>query len=917
MKAQPSEYEVEFFREQGFKRYKCSVCGANFWSKVPRRTCEDAPCSPYTFLTEKLSTRALRLSEARESFLKFFEERGHERVEPRPVVARWREDLYLTIASIVVFQPHVTSGIVPPPANPLVISQPCIRLEDIDHVGYTLGRHLTGFEMAAHHAFNYPDKMVYWKNETVKLAFEYFTSVIGIPEEVIVFKESWWEGGGNAGPCFEVVAGGLELATLVFMKYKVVNGEYVEMPMKIVDTGYGVERITWFTQRAATGFHAIYGSLVSDYAKILGVELDEEVLKALSVKAALIDPSNPATVERVAREVSEQIGVNYKDILDLVEKARHVFTLLDHGRTIAWMLADGIVPSNTGEGYLARLVIRRALRALSLLQADVSFAELVEMQVKYWSKEYPKLVLEKDYVLDAIRVEEERFSAVLRRAESIVAKILKKKKTLSLDDLILLYDSHGIPPEIASNIAKKRGVLVEVPANFYEVVAARHGASSTIVRRSEKTKLPQSIAEWAHGLKPTRLMFHEDPYLKSFEAKVEAVKEEYVVLDKTAFYPEGGGQKCDEGIIYSPNGETYKVLYVGKVGDVVVHKLDRKPNLKPGDEVKCVIDWSRRYRLMKHHTATHIVLAAARSVLGRHVWQAGAEKDVDKARLDITHHKALTEEELKLIEREANRIVELNIDVRTCYMDRNEAEAKYGFTLYQGGVPLGPKIRIVEIPNVDVEACFGTHVSRTGELGGIKIIKADKIQDGVIRLEYVAGTSLVDYTSRLAGTLAEVARTLGSSVDDVEKRARTIVEEQARMKRMISKYREKLLSMLIQQILGDAKDVDGVRLYLAVDEIGDPELRRKVLIDATSKDPRLVLVMCYSSERGLVVEVSVGQEAVKKVRADQLVRALSSIGGRGGGRENHAVCTVKASFEEVKQEVEKIVKRICSSERTS
>ena len=183
MRVDPSIYEVRMFREREYKRQRCGICGEFFWSLKERDECGDAPCSDYTFFDMKIGSAPLTVKEARDKFLNFFKRKGHEVLDPYPVVARWRDDLYLTIASIIVFQPHVTSGMVPPPANPLVIAQPCIRLEDLDSVGYTFGRHLTSFIMGGHHAFNYPDRKVYFTHETVDLAREFFTSEIGIPEE--------------------------------------------------------------------------------------------------------------------------------------------------------------------------------------------------------------------------------------------------------------------------------------------------------------------------------------------------------------------------------------------------------------------------------------------------------------------------------------------------------------------------------------------------------------------------------------------------------------------------------------------------------------------------------------------------------------------------------------------------------------
>jgi len=217
-----SKLATRYLQERGYRRYRCRVCGSYFWSLVERDTCGDSPCQPYEFLNNSpVRNRPENLIDTREKYLRFFEKRGHTIIPRYPVVAaRWREDVYLVGASIYVFQPWVTSGIVPPPANPLVISQPCIRFTDIDIVGRS-GRHLTGFEMMAHHAFNYPDKHVYWIEETVQLAHEFFTKELGIPEEEITYKESTWMGGGNAGECFEVLVRGLEVATLVFMHYKV------------------------------------------------------------------------------------------------------------------------------------------------------------------------------------------------------------------------------------------------------------------------------------------------------------------------------------------------------------------------------------------------------------------------------------------------------------------------------------------------------------------------------------------------------------------------------------------------------------------------------------------------------------------------------------------------------------------------
>ncbi len=826
-----SEYRLRFFDEIGFQRRKCKVCGTPFWSKE-KEVCGDAPCQDYEFFDIPVK-RSLSFKEAREAFLNFFKRHGHEILPPRPVVARWREDLYLTIASIVVFQPHVTKGIVPPPANPLVISQPCIRLEDIDSVGITLGRHMTGFEMGGHHAFNYPDKYVYWKEETVRLAYEFFTEEIGVPPEHITFKESWWEGGGNAGPSFEVAIEGLEVATLVFMQYEVVGEkQYKPMNMKIVDTGYGIERIAWLTQKTPTAFHAVYGDLLTQFHKKLGVEEPpREMLYSLARAAGRIDPEDPKTLEVAYKEASERTGLKVEEIRELHNKVALVYQVLDHTRTIMWMLGDGIVPSNSGEGYLARLVIRRAIRALEKLGYPVSLKTLVKMQLEYWRDEYPRVWKARGYVLEAVELEEERYRETLERGKRLVERILKRKKSLSVDDLIELYDSHGVPPDIVKEIAERRGVKVEVPHNFYALVASRHSKPAK-VREGEKARLPQEVIEWAKNFPETRRLFHEDPYLREFEAKVIGKKGKYVILDQTAFYPLGGGQINDTGKLISDNKE-FNVIDVQKVGNVIVHVLDKEYD--GGERVRGVIDWIRRYRAMRHHTATHILLGAARKLLGEHVWQAGAEKTPEKARLDITHHKPLTEEEVRKLEEMVNKVIDERRAVKTMTLPRNEAESRYWFTIYQGGVPMDKEIRLVEIEGWDVQACFGTHLRNTGEVGSFKIINVSKIQDGVIRLEYVAATRVAEEYMKLEDEVKEAAKLIKSDLKTFSKRFKSFVKESERNKKLLNEYRK----ILVNELLKNAKREDGL-LIVKVD-VDDQELIQELLRRGSEKGITVVI----------------------------------------------------------------------------
>ncbi|HDO19550.1 MAG TPA: alanine--tRNA ligase [Thermoplasmatales archaeon] len=691
------ELDLNFFKEKGFIRRKCKSCGSYFWTlDRDSNLCGDQPCVDFSFIGKPPTKRSFSISEMREAFLSFFEKRGHIRIKPYPVVARWRKDIYLTIASIADFQPHVTSGIASPPANPLVVSQPSIRLNDLEEVGVS-GKHLTIFEMMGHHAFNSKENFVYWTEETVSYCHEFLCKELGIDESEITYKESIWEGGGNAGPCLEVLVDGLEVATLVFMNLRedengdflVNEKKYSEMPLKVVDTGYGLERLTWISH----GSKAIYDVLYP------------EIIKWLF--------DNSRNMDKHA-----------------------IYALADHTKCIAFMLGDGIVPSNVRAGYLARLMIRRCLRFMKRLEIDAPLYDIVEMHIAYLKGDFPHLEKSKSRIKEILSIETEKYEETLARGVRLIERFLDENKTLDRDTLIYLYDAHGIHPEMVKRIAGEKGIDVEVPKDFDSLVAELHSREVKEEKKKE-IKLP--------NLPPTRLLYYEDAYLRRFKANViwsgKTENDFLLVLDKTAFYPEGGGQPSDQGIIIV-DGKEVNVKYVEKQGDVVIHHVDY--SIEKGKTVEGTIDWSRRYSLMKHHTGTHIINSACRHVLGEHVWQAGSQLDVSEARFDFSHYKPLSEKEIREIERVANDFVRKGIEVNKEVLDRSVAEQRYGIRLYQGGVPESRFIRVINIPGVDVEACGGTHLDNTSEVERIKIVKSERIQDGVNRLVFVAGLENVE-----------------------------------------------------------------------------------------------------------------------------------------------------------------------------
>ena len=507
----PDEFALNFFKEEGITRQPCPRCKSWFWAKPGRETCGEVPCSPYTFLDNSPMKRNCTLHEMRQLFLEYFEERDHTIIRPYPIVARWRDDVYLVGASIMDFQPYVIEGTVPPPANPLVVSQPSVRFTDIENVGPTAGRHLTIFEMGGAHAFNYPDHEVYWKEDCVRYHHKLLTEVLGVPSEMISYKEHFWSGGGNAGPDLEGIVAGLEISTLVFMRYKVENETLVPMKIRTVDTGYGIERWTWMSQGSPTGFHAIYGSLLDTLFNLTGVEDNTELSRMLSLAAGANDVTTMAGREASYGWIAEKTGLEISKVWEKITSLEAVFALADHTKTASFLLADGVVPSNIGGGYLARLIIRRAARLARQFGIENKLEEIVEMQVKHWGTTFPAVREMRGEILDALRVELRKYQETIAKGSEMVVRLAKELSSMGehkipLGPLIQLYDSHGLSPEIVKEVAEKAGVEVEVPDNFLTLVAERH------LKPAQKTKAENAdkLAGLVKGLMPTRTLYYED-----------------------------------------------------------------------------------------------------------------------------------------------------------------------------------------------------------------------------------------------------------------------------------------------------------------------------------------------------------------------------------------------------------------------
>jgi len=874
------EYRLDFFVDEGFQRKKCEKCGKFFWTRnVERKTCGDPPCDPYTFIGSPIFRRKHTLDEMREHYLSFFQARGHVRIKRYPVVARWRDDIYLTIASIADFQPFGPSGQVPPPANPLTISQPCIRLDDLDSVGRS-GRHLTTFEMMAHHVFNTREKEFYWKDRTVRLCDELLAG-LGMDPLAVTYKENPWAGGGNAGPSVEVMVGGLELATLVFMDLKAVPGgsvqikgeSYEKMNNYIVDTGYGLERFVWASTGSPTIYDAIFPDLVRKVADLAGVEHnlhDPEYAEIFAENAKLAGrvDLDEYSMSDLRKTIAGRIGITAEKLQQTIEPMERIYAVVDHTRCLAYMLGDGIIPSNVKAGYLARLVIRRTLRLMKDLGLTLPLAELVAMQIQRldYSNWQERFVTVKE-ILDQ---EEGKYAETLEKGKRLVKKTAEHFRKLGqpvpLAEMISLYDTHGIPPEIARESAEEIGALVELPDNFYNLVAKKR-------IRADKEEAPPVIPG------KTELLFYEHPNEWVFDAVVlDVAADGDIILDRTLLYPEGGGQPADHGTLERA-GQVFTVGDVQKSGEVVLHKL-AESGLARGDRVTGKVDMRRRLAHARHHTATHLVHDSAKRVLGKHVWQAGAQKSEDRARLDISHYKRITEAELKAIEMEANRRVMEFAPVDTQFLPRTEAEKLFGFELYQGGVPPGTQIRVVRV-GTDIEACAGTHVTNTGMIGAIKILRTERIQDGVERIEVAAGEAAVRAVQDRDDLLSGASGVLRVPADQLPKTAERFFEEWKEQQKEIERLKDDLAKARLKTLIAEAETEDGLKVV--VQKMGNADIDE--LLKAASLIAEQDCVVLLGSETGKLV-AAVGKSGLAKgIKAASIIRsAAKALGGGGGGK---------------------------------
>ncbi len=853
-------YATEHLKKEGFSRSVCTKCRKPFWSTTDRKICGDPACGtvPFSFIGKTPAKKSLDYIEVWKRFSGMFKKFGYTPIKRYPIVARWNPTMEYTNASIAAFQPFVISGEVEPPAKRLVIPQFCFRTVDIDNVGIT-GSHNTVFSMIGQHMFVKPED---WdQNLVLEHIHTWLKKGLGLPNEEITFHEDAWAGGGNLGPCMEFFSRGCELGNQVYMMYEQTESGLRGLDLKVLDMGMGQERNAWFSQGANTQYDATFPTVVDYIIKQTGIKPDRELQGRYVPYGGLLNLDEIEDVDKAWGNVADKLETDTETLKKNILPLAGVYSLAEHSRALLIMFNDGAIPSNVGDSYNLRIIFRRMMGFIDKYQWDMDVYKLFELHAKYLKPQCPEFVKNMNNVKKIFDVEKEKYAKSKEKASSLVARVISRDMTI--DDMVELYDSHGIPPELLASEAKKAGKHLRIPENFYTIVSERHG------KQEQKHATKKGVDLKLGEIPATKALYFDDYKKSENAATVLKIDGNYAILDQTVAYPTSGGQMNDTGKI---NGEEFDEVF--KDGPYIVHRMNHTPKFTEGQRVKVEIDMVRRIQLAQHHTATHIVNEAARRVLGQHINQASAFKDTDKAHLDVTHYAAITDSELENIEKEANRIVKSDKKINKKFLKRGEAESKYGFNIYQGGAVPGKELRIVNIAGTDTEACAGTHLDSTGEAVKIVIISTERIQDNIARLTFAAGQAAKDYENRQKEIIEEAGRILGVGKEKLISETEKLLDEWKNKKKDREKelrgksaaatenLEEKFVNnVLIEQVRGGPKVLQNISKNLSTDD------RLIVLFGIEDR----INVFCAAGK-------NTGIDAGKIAR-----ETCEELGGKGGG----------------------------------
>ena len=853
-------------------------------------------------MTASIKTSA----ELRQAFLDFFSEQGHEVVPSSSLIPGNDPTLLFTNAGMVQFK-DVFLGQDKRNYVRATSSQRCVRAggkhNDLENVGYT-ARHHTFFEMLGN--FSFGD---YFKRDAINYAWTFLTEVLQLPKEklwVTVYEnddeaadiwlkeiginencltrigdkkggkknesDNFWSMGdtGPCGPCTEIfydhgadIAGGppgtpeedgdryIEIWNLVFMQYdRDKEGNLNPLPKPSVDTGMGLERLAAIMQDG----HSNYD-----------IDLFQNLITA------------------VAKET------NCKD-----KENNSLKVIADHIRSCSFLIVDGVLPSNEGRGYVLRRIIRRALRhGNNLGQKNAFFYKLVKPLVKEMGAAYPELKNAQAKVEKALHQEEERFAETLEKGLAILEQAINemKGKVIPGEVVFKLYDTYGFPADLTNDIARERNLTLDMDGfeKAMEEQRERARAASTFGGHYEGTLDIEGETDFTgyehlEGQSKIEAIYVDGKEVNQIEKNQTAM----LVLDQTPFYAESGGQIGDSGLLTCGKTE-FEVIDTQKQGAAVFGHYGEvlHGSLKVGDTVSTQVNTERRQAIIANHSATHLLHAALRTVLGEHVTQKGSQVQAERLRFDFSQPEPITPEQLKEIEYLVNQQIRLNHLVDTNIMTPDEAKASGAMALF--GEKYGDSVRVLSMSDFSVELCGGVHVSHTGDIGLFKIISESGVAAGVRRIEAVTAEHALDWADKGERQLADIAAMLKGNRDDVSSRVRQLMDKNRSLEKELAQLKGKLASSQGSDLSSQAVDVNGIKVLAANLEGADVKTLRDTLDQLKNKLGTSAIVLAAVNGKKVSLVAGVSKDATNKVKAGDLVNSVASqVGGKGGGRPDMA-----------------------------
>ncbi|UDN63066.1 alanine--tRNA ligase [Clostridioides sp. ES-W-0016-02] len=848
------------------------------------------------------------LNEIRSKFLEFFESKGHYVADSYSLVPNNDKSLLLINSGMAPLKNYF-SGVEVPPSLRMCTSQKCIRTGDIENVGIT-ARHATFFEMMGN--FSFGD---YFKRESIKWGWEFVTEWLSIPEDkiwVTVYEEdddsydiwakemnfpeermvrlgkddNFWEiGTGPCGPCSEIYFDRgeeygcdnpdckpgcdcdryLEFWNHVFTQFdRDEEGNYSLLESKNIDTGMGLERMGCIMQGVDTIF-----------------EVD-------TIKSIL---------EAVEKLTGVKYGVNPKNDIS-------IRIITDHIRAVTFLVSDGVLPSNEGRGYVLRRLLRRAARHGKLLGVKELFLQkLIYEVIKVNDKAYPVLVEKESYIKKVVGIEEEKFNETIDQGTEILnsyIEVLKNegKTVLSGQEAFKLYDTYGFPIDLTKEILEEEHLSVDEESFNEEMEKqkerarnARGNMDGESWKEDPLSKLESTIDSMFNGYSELYGEGIIEAIVKEDELVQNAKEGDKVsiVLDNTTFYPEGGGQVGDCGLITNEN-LVVEVLNTKKGANNSIKHIGiiKSGKISNGDKVKTLVDRDVRMSAARNHSATHLLHKALKEVLGEHVNQAGSLVTPDRLRFDITHFEAISNEELKVIEEKVNNVILSSLDIKCDIMNIKEAKEKGATALF--GEKYGDEVRVVSMGDYSTELCGGTHLTNTSQIGMFKILSEGGVAAGVRRIEAITGKAVYEYLKEKEGIISEVCVNLKSKEDNLIQRISSLLEENKNLSKELHDIKTKMSLQSADSIFDSKLEVNGVNLITNKFEGMDMDTLRETADNLRDKLGSGVVVLANVVDDKVNFVVTATKDVLDKgIHSGNIVREVAKIaGGKGGGRPNMA-----------------------------